>query len=71
MAASVTYLGYHIDYQGLHPVPEKMEAIQRAHPPRNVSELKVYLCLWAHKDKHIRSLKKATDYLLCASELYM
>ena len=45
MAASVTYLGHRIDAQGLHPILEKVKAIQEAPTPRNVSELKSYLGL--------------------------
>ena len=43
MADSVTYLGHRIDADGLHPVPKKLEAMQCAPKPRNVSELKSYL----------------------------
>ena len=53
MAASVTYLGYCIDDQGLHPVPEKVEAVQKAPPPRNVSELKAYLGLLAYYSRFL------------------
>ncbi len=40
MVPSVTYLGYVIDQHGLHPVKEKVKAVQDAPTPRNVSELK-------------------------------
>ena len=30
MAPSVVYLGYKIDAEGLHPLPEKVRAIERA-----------------------------------------
>ena len=33
MAESVTYLGFRIDAQGLHPVPEKVKAVQEAPKP--------------------------------------
>ena len=45
MAPSVSYLGYDIDADGLHPLPDKVQAIQDAPTPRNVSELKSYLGL--------------------------
>ena len=45
MAESVTYLGFRIDAQGLHPVPEKVKAVQEAPKPQNVTELKSYLGL--------------------------
>ena len=34
LASSVTYLGFRIDSQGLHPVTEKVEAIKNALEPR-------------------------------------
>lgn len=46
MAPSVTYLGHLIDAAGLHPLPEKVRAIQEVPTPRNVSELKSYLGLF-------------------------
>ena len=42
LVPSVTYLRYVIDAQGLHPFPEKMEAIQQAPTP---TKLKSYLGL--------------------------
>ena len=45
MKPSVTYLGYQIDKVGIHPVPEKVKAIQDAPHPKNVHELKAYLGL--------------------------
>ena len=43
MVLSVTYLGYRIDAEGLHPVEEKVKAVQAAPEPQNTSELKSYL----------------------------
>ena len=40
LIASVTYLWYQIDAEGLHPVKEKIKAIQDTPEPRNVTELK-------------------------------
>ena len=48
LVASVTYLGYQIDANGLHPVNEKIKAIQNAPEPRNVNELKSYLGLLSY-----------------------
>lgn len=47
-APSVDYLGHRTDAQGLHPVADKMKAVQSAPTPRNVSELKSYLGLLSY-----------------------
>ncbi len=39
---------YKIDAEGLHSVAEKVEAVQRAPSPRNVTELKAYLVLLSY-----------------------
>ena len=45
LAPSVVYLGHQIDSEGLHPVTEKVEAVQEAPAPQNVSELESCLGL--------------------------
>ena len=45
LAPEVTYLGYRIDSEGLHPMDDKLRAVQAASVPRNVTELKSYLGL--------------------------
>ena len=42
---SITYLGHKIDAKGLHPLSDKIKAIQDAPSPTNVQELKAYLGL--------------------------
>ena len=42
MVPSISYLGYKIDAQGLHPLLEKMDAILKAPSPTSLTELKVY-----------------------------
>ena len=37
LAPSVTYLGHCIDAQGLHPVEEKVKAVQEVSTPKNVT----------------------------------
>ena len=37
MQDSVDYLGHHIDSQGVHTPPGKVEAITRAPAPKNVT----------------------------------
>ena len=45
LVPSVTYLGYRIDSEGLHPTDEKLKAVQQAPAPTSVTELKAYLGL--------------------------
>ena len=56
LAPSVIYLGHKIDGVGLHPVPEKVKAIQEAPSPTNVSELKSYLGLLSYYSKFLPNL---------------
>ena len=42
---SVTYLGYKIDQEGIHPTKEKVKAIAEAPAPTNVTQLKAFLGL--------------------------
>ncbi|KAI7806716.1 hypothetical protein IRJ41_010699 [Triplophysa rosa] len=41
----VNFLGHKVDATGIHPVPEKVQAVQDARTPTSVSELKAYLGL--------------------------
>ena len=41
----ITYLGFKIDANGIHPLMDKVEAIQKALAPKNVTELQAYLGL--------------------------
>ena len=45
LAPYVVHLGDQIDCEGLHPVAEKVEAVQETPAPKNISELKSYLGL--------------------------
>ena len=56
MARSVHYLGHVIDSEGLHPLPEKVEAIVNAPTPQNVTELKSYLGLLTYYGKLLPNL---------------
>ena len=56
MAESVTYLGHRIDKDGPHPTQEKVEAVQNAPTPKNVSELKLYLGLFSYYAKFLPNL---------------
>ena len=56
LAPSVVYLGHRIDEQGLHPVAKKLQALQEALRPTNVSELKSYLGLLMYYAKFLPNL---------------
>lgn len=53
---SVTYLGHVIDAEGLHPIPEKTEAIDKAPMPKNVPELRSFLAMMNYYGKFIPNL---------------
>ena len=56
MVSSVTFLGHTVDSKGLHPLPEKVEAVKNAPNPRNVQELKSYLGLLSYYSKFLPNL---------------
>ncbi|CAB4008899.1 Hypothetical predicted protein [Paramuricea clavata] len=43
MASDVTYCGYGINKDGIHPVVEKIEAIVKAQEPENIDQLRSFL----------------------------
>ena len=55
-ADSVAYLGHKIDSEGLHPLPDKVEAIQNARVPTNVQELRAYLGLLTYYSRFLPNL---------------
>ena len=56
MAPSVAYLGYVIDAEGLHPLPDKLQAVQQAPTPRSVTELKSCFGLLTYYGKFLPNL---------------
>ena len=56
LAPSVEYLGHIIDKDGLHSTPEKVQAIQDAPEPRNLSELKSFIRLINYYSKFMSNL---------------
>ena len=40
---SVTYLGYKLDKQDIHPTEDKVKAISEAPAPTNITQLRAYL----------------------------
>ena len=56
LVPSVTYLGYRIDSEGLHPTDEKLKAVQQAPTPTSVTELKAYLGLLTYYGRFLPHL---------------
>ena len=56
MTKSVSYLGYVIDAEGLHPTEEKLQAIQDAPSPKNLTQLKSYLGLLSYYGRFLPNL---------------
>jgi len=52
----VTFLGHRVDVDGLHSLPEKVEAVMKAPTPRNLKELKSFLGLLSYYSKFLRNL---------------
>lgn len=71
MASRVEYLGYVIDEQGLHPTSEKVQAIQEAKQPTNVSELKAFIGILNYYGKFLPQLatKLAPLYRLLRKDI--
>ena len=63
MVPSVSYLGHKIDAEGLHPLPDKLQAVKEAPTPRNVSELKSYLGLLSYYRKFLPNLSTRLEPL--------
>ena len=59
MQESVIYLGHRIDQHGLHPLKEKVQAVQEAPAPKNITELKSYLGLLTYYSKYIPNMATA------------
>ena len=56
MRPTVTYLGHKIDADGLHPVPDRVTAIQEAPSPKSVSQLRSFLGMLSYYSKFLPSL---------------
>ena len=63
MVPSVSYLGHKIEAEGLHPLPDKLQAVKEASTPRNVSELKSYLGLLSYYGKFLPNLSTRLEPL--------
>ena len=56
IASFVSYLGYRIDKDGIHPTEEKVKAIREAPTPLNVTQLKSYLGLLSYYNRFLPHL---------------
>ena len=56
MKPACTYLGHKLDAEGIHPTEEKVQAIEQAPAPKNVTELRSYLGLLNYYHKFLRDL---------------
>ena len=56
MARSVEYLGLQVNQHGIRALPNKVEAITNAPPPKNVQELRSFLGLLNYYGKFVRNL---------------
>lgn len=57
-AKKVTFLGFEIDGEGVHPTKEKVEEITNKPPPRNKTDLKAFLGLYNFYERFLKD--KAT-----------
>ena len=56
MGSLVTYLGYRIDKEGLHPLADEVKALKQVPQPRNITELKSFLGLLTYYGKFLTHL---------------
>ena len=56
LVSSVVFLGHKVDSKGLHPLQDKIEAIEAAPTPSSVTELKAYLGLLTYYGKFLPNL---------------
>ena len=62
---SVEFLGHKIDAEGLHVLPDKVEAIASAPKPQNIQELRSFLGLLNYYGKFIPNLSTTVHPLNC------
>ena len=56
MVSAVTFLGHKVDKDGLHLLPDRINAVLNAPTPRNIHELKSYLGLLSYYSKFLPKL---------------
>ena len=62
-ASFVTYLRHKIDSEGLQPLPDKVEAVQKARPPTNVQQLRAYLGLLTYYSRFLPNISSVLSPL--------
>ncbi len=70
MVPTVTFLGHRIDAKGLHPLVDKVKAIEAAPTPTNITELKSYLGLLTYCGKFLPNLAD-NPCTSCCSMMYL
>ncbi len=58
--SSVTYLGHKIDAEGVHTMPEKVQAVHDAPSPTDVAQLRSYLGLLSSYSRLLPQLSTVT-----------
>ena len=63
MVPSVSFLGHKINGEGLHPLPNKVDAVLEAPTPLNTQELKSFLGLLRYYSKFLPNLSSVLSPL--------
>ncbi len=63
MVQEVVYLGYRINLQGIHPVPDKVKAIVNAPQPTNQTQLKSFLGMLNYYHRFLPSVSTMLEPL--------
>lgn len=68
---NVEFLGHNIDADGVHPIKDKIECIEKAPSPQNITQLKSYLGLLNYYGKFIPMLSSVLKplYDICKSSI--
>ena len=56
LASEIVYLGHHIDAEGIHPVTEKVRAIQEMPRPKDIKEVQAYLGMINYYSKFLPNM---------------
>ena len=70
MMKSVSYLGHVIDCQGLHPTQDKVDIIQEATSPKNLTELKAFPGLLTYYGRFLPYISNISKHLFSLYRLF-